>query len=159
MLILIAAVSSNNVIGLDNKLPWKISEDLEYFKKITMGHSIVMGRKTYESINKPLPGRKNIILSRNFELNIEGCFVIHNLNKIIALSKLEDIFVIGGEEIYNLFINKADKILITKIKINLKGDSFFPKFSLNFFKLSKKTPQKDFKSKYTYNFLEFSRKT
>ena len=102
---IIVAMSKNNVIGANNALPWHISEDLKRFKSLTMGKPIIMGRKTFDSIGRPLPGRKNIVITRNTDLKIKGVDVVSSLDNVFSLIKDEEqVFVIGGEEIYRIFL-------------------------------------------------------
>jgi dihydrofolate reductase len=127
MVSLIAAVSENGVIGVDNKLPWYIPDDLKRFKKLTSGNVVIMGRKTYESLGKPLPNRLNIVISRNKDLVIPGCLVFNNLSKAIKKAGSDkEIFIIGGGEIYRKGIILADKIYLTKVHQEVKGDTTFP---------------------------------
>ena len=125
MITLIAACSTNRVIGKNNTLIWKVPGDLKRFKELTSGHTVLMGRKTYESIGRPLPNRRNIILSRNKDLVVEGCLVYSNLLEVLELYK-NDLFVIGGEEIYRQTLGYADKVELTLIHKDYEGDAFFP---------------------------------
>ncbi len=126
---LIIAIAQNNVIGKDNSLIWRLSEDLKNFKKLTSGHSIIMGRKTYDSIGRPLPKRNNIVITRNETLKIEGCEVVNSLEQAFELaSRLEgseEIFVIGGANIYEQAMRYVDKVYLTKVYAEPKGDAFF----------------------------------
>ena len=127
---IIVAMSKNRVIGKDNDMPWHLSNDLKNFKKVTMGSTIIMGRLTYESIGKPLPKRKNIVLSR--KLKDPNLLVFDNLDN--ALSTLKDereIFIIGGEDIYCQTVNRANKIYLTTINEELEGDKYFPKIKFS----------------------------
>ena len=126
MITLIAACSENRVIGKAGKLIWHIPEDLKRFKKLTLGNPIVMGRKTFESIGKPLPGRTNIILTRDKNYKMEGCLVYNKISDILEIFEKNNIFVIGGGEIYKQFLDKADKIELTLIHKNFDGDTYFP---------------------------------
>lgn len=129
---IIVAMSKNSVIGKDNKIPWRLSEDLKRFKQITMGHPIVMGRKTYSSIGKPLLGRENIVITRDPNCSIEGVRMVHNLDEAIKGYKPdEEIFVIGGAEIYKLALPQADKIYLTRIEKEFEGDVSFPSVDWN----------------------------
>ena len=124
---IIAAVSENNVLGKNNKLIWHIPDDLTRFKKLTIGHSVVMGRKTFESMNKPLPERKNIILTRNKNYKAKGTLIAHNIQEALNYCENDNQpFIIGGGEIYNLFLNISDKIELTRIHKLYNGDAFFP---------------------------------
>tara|TARA_Y100000389_G_C17464848_1_gene524624 strand:+ start:1466 stop:1930 length:465 start_codon:yes stop_codon:yes gene_type:complete len=130
MVSLIAAVSKNGVIGVDNKLPWYIPQDLKRFKELTTNNVVVMGRKTYESIGKPLPNRLNIVVSRNKDLEIDGCLVVNNIPKAIKKAGHDkEIFIIGGGEIYKESLIFADKIYLTKINTVHEGDTTFPKLN------------------------------
>lgn len=122
---LIIAMSQNGVIGNQNKLPWHLPEDLKHFKMLTMGHKIVMGRKTFEAIGRPLPGRENIVLTRDMAYKVSGISIIHAPDEIGDVAA-EEIFVIGGAEIYRLFLPKADRLYVTLIKQDFSGDAFFP---------------------------------
>jgi dihydrofolate reductase len=133
MISLIAAVSENGIIGVDNKLPWYIPEDLKRFKKLTRGNVVIMGRKTYESIGKPLPDRVNIIVSRNKNLHIPGCLVVSSIAQAIKKAGNDkDIFIIGGGEIYNSGIVYAKRIWLTKVHQEVEGDTKFPEIDTEF---------------------------
>ncbi len=129
MISIIAALAENRVIGINNTLPWRIPEDLKHFKKLTMGHHMIMGRKTFESIGKPLPGRATVVVSRDRSLKIEGCIVAHSLPEAIAACENDDeIFVVGGADIYAQALNVADTLYITEIQQDVAGDVWFPEF-------------------------------
>lgn len=121
---IIVAMSSNGVIGKDNDLPWKLPTDLKRFKEITSGNTILMGRKCYESIGRPLPNRTNIVLSRNTDLEIEGCLVRNNFESVIEEFKDEEIFVIGGSDIYEMAFPIANKLYLTNITDEIEGDVY-----------------------------------
>ncbi len=125
---IIAAIAENNVIGKNNELIWHLSEDLKRFKKLTSGHPVIMGRKTYESLPfKPLPKRKNIILSSQKKLIFEGAITVNSIEDALKECKNEDeIFICGGAEIYKLFLPIADKMYLTRIHQSFEGDTFFP---------------------------------
>jgi len=152
MISIIVAVSLNNVIGINGKIPWYLSRDLRRFKKLTTGKVIVMGRKTYESIGKALPDRKNIVLSRS-NINIKDAYVVSDPNQIVE----EDIFIIGGSYIYKHYINKADKIYLTKVYLNVEGDTFFPNFNINEFYEEKEFSGTS-KSGIKYEFINYLKK-
>ena len=127
---LIVAQSSNRVIGVENDLPWRLSEDLKFFKRTTLGCPIILGRKNYESIGRPLPGRTNIILSsqRNFEA--PGCLILHSKLEVLDYLQKESIakaFIIGGAQIYELFLEDCSELFITQVDCNIEGDVYFPK--------------------------------
>lgn len=126
MISLIVAASSNNVIGANGGLPWHLSDDLKRFKAITMGKPIVMGRKTYESIGRPLPGRKNIIITRQADFSAAGCDVVSSVEAAMAAAgNAEEIMVIGGAQIYDLFLPEAQRIYLTRVQVDVDGDAFF----------------------------------
>jgi dihydrofolate reductase len=129
---IIVAMNNKRVIGLNNALPWHISEDLKHFKKLTLNHSVVMGRKTFESIGKPLKQRKNIVISRNESLNFEGVMIVNSIDKAISIANDEsEIFIIGGEQIYSISLSIATHMYITEVNNNNEGDAFFPNFKKN----------------------------
>jgi dihydrofolate reductase len=154
MINIIVAFDNNWAIGKDNKLVWRQSEDLKRFKQLTLNKTVVMGRKTYESIGKPLPNRKNIVLTRN-NIQIPGVTVINNIDEIYE----NDYFVIGGSEIYNLFLHKADRIFATKIDSEIEADTWFPEIDTNHFSIeSREYFQKSENNEYNYEFINFVRK-
>ena len=127
---IIAAIGKNRELGIDNKLIWDIPSDLKFFRKTTSGHTVLMGRKTYESIGRTLPKRRNIVISRDTELKIENVEVHNNIDE--ALKNItEEVFIIGGENIYSQFIDKADKLYITEIEESYDADAYFPYFNKN----------------------------
>jgi len=124
---LIVAMATNRAIGIDNKMPWHLSADLKKFRKITTGHPIIMGRKTFESIGRPLPDRQNVIISRNPDYQATGCLVFDDIHAAIAHFPDEDeIFIIGGATLYNAVLAETDKLYITEINQDFAGDTFFP---------------------------------
>lgn len=125
---LIAAVAANGVIGSDNTLPWRLPEDLKRFKALTLGHSIIMGRRTHESIGRPLPGRRNLIVSRNPAYRAEGCETVTSLEQAIAKSgaSADEVFVIGGAQIYAEALPLAYRLYLTEIQRAFSGDAVFP---------------------------------
>ncbi len=132
-IVLIAAFAQNRVVGINNSLPWHLPEDLKYFKRTTTGKAIIMGRKTYDSIGRPLPNRTNIVISRNSELKIEGVKVVDSLQAAIDLAKevnfingVEEVMVIGGASIYEEALPKADRLYITHVHAEVAGDAYFP---------------------------------
>ena len=135
---LIVAMTKDRVIGVNNTLPWQIPEDLKRFKKLTLGHSIVMGRKTFESIGRPLPGRQNIVITRNQDYLMPGVEVAHSLDEALNLAdKAKEIFVIGGGEIFSQALPQANKLYVTWIHKDIKGDAYFPNFDTNLFHAEK----------------------
>lgn len=126
---LVAAVADNGVIGRDNALPWRLPDDLKRFRALTMGHAVIMGRKTYDSLGRPLPGRANVVISRDPRRQIAGVSVVGSLEA--ALSGLPDAaeaFVIGGAEIYRLALPRADRLVITEVHGDFDGDVRFPAY-------------------------------
>ncbi len=120
-------MASNRAIGLNNQMPWHLSADLKKFKQITMGSPILMGRKTYESIGRPLPGRSNIIISRNTDYQQQDCLVFDDIDKAIGACKdYDEIFIIGGATFYDAMLPKADTLYLTEIHQDFEGDTFFP---------------------------------
>ncbi len=127
---IIVAVATNNVIGRDGKLPWRLSEDLKRFKQLTIGKPIIMGRLTYESIGKPLPDRRNIILSSREGLKIEGCEVVATPQSAIRLAGgAEEVMIIGGGKVYAQMLPRADRIYMTRVSASVDGNTFFPEIS------------------------------
>jgi dihydrofolate reductase len=124
---MIVARSRNHVIGRDNQMPWKISADLQFFKRVTMGFPVIMGRKTWESIGRPLPGRRNIVVSRNPDLILNGAELASSLDEALnRLSGTPRVFVIGGEQLFTQAFPKADQLYITEIEMDVEGgDTFF----------------------------------
>ncbi|MFH2203859.1 MAG: dihydrofolate reductase [Elusimicrobiota bacterium] len=152
---IIVAMSENRVIGRDNRLPWHISEDLKRFKRITTGHAVIMGRKTYESIGQLLPNRTNIIMTRDRKYEREGAVVVHSFDEAIRRSKGDEVFVIGGEEIYRRAIQRADRIYLTLIHDELIGDAYFPEFQPTDYTV---TEQKRFAEPLPHTFMVLTRK-
>jgi len=124
---MIVARSRNHVIGRDNQMPWKISADLQFFKRVTMGYPVIMGRKTWESIGRPLPGRRNIVVSRNASYELAGAELASSLDEALnRLSEAPRVFVIGGEQLFMQAFDRADKLFITEIEMDIDGgDTFF----------------------------------
>lgn len=129
---IIVAVAENDVIGFDNHLLCHISEDLKRFKSLTVGHHVIMGRKTYESVGRPLPGRINIVITRQENYSIDGCLVAKSLDDALELANQDsEVFIIGGGEIYKLALPLTDKIYLTRIHAGFAGDTFFPELNLS----------------------------
>jgi dihydrofolate reductase len=128
---IIVAMGRNRAIGYKNMLPWRLPADLQRFKQLTMGHHLLMGRKTYESIGRPLPGRTSIIITRQPAFQAEGCFVVHSLEEAIALAQThgeQETFIIGGAEIYKQALPLADRLYLTLVEAEPEADAFFPAF-------------------------------
>lgn len=159
---IIVAVSENGAIGKNNELLWRLSEDLKIFKRRTSGHAIIMGRKTFDSIGKPLPNRLNIVISRNTDLKIDGSEIAYSLEKAIQIAKnkseKDEIFIIGGEKIYNLSVNLVNKIYLTKVKTKIEGDAFFDISLFEKWKIVSKIDfKKDDKNEYDFEILELEK--
>ena len=159
-LTIIAAASTNNVIGFDNKLIWNIPKDLKRFKELTQGHSVIMGRKTFESLPNPLPKRRNIIITKNKDYSQNGIEVTSNIEDAIDLCKSDSQpFIIGGGEIYSQTIEIVDKIELTRVYKEYQGDAFFPDIPLDKFELANELVNYlDDDSSTKYSFLTYIRK-
>jgi dihydrofolate reductase len=156
---IIAAMARNRTIGVNNRLPWRCPEDLRRFKSLTMGHHMIMGRKTFDSIGTPLPGRITVVVTRDLDLNIEGCLVARSLPEaIIACKDDSDVFIVGGADIYAQALVLADTLYITEIQQDIEGDAHFPEFDRYAWletsreELFQKTPQP-----LSYHFVTYSR--
>ncbi len=155
---LVVAVAENNVIGKNNQLIWHLPADLKHFKKLTTGHTVFMGRKTHDSIGKPLPNRRNIVISRSVD-QIEGCEVAVSLEDALKLTSAEnEVFIIGGAEIYKLALPLANRIYLTQIHQSFDGDTFFPELDLQQWR---ETQREDFspdeKNRLSYSFITLDR--
>ncbi|MDH3339022.1 MAG: type 3 dihydrofolate reductase [Gammaproteobacteria bacterium] len=129
MISLIVAASINNVIGAEGKLPWRLSSDLKRFKALTTGKPIVMGRLTFESIGRPLPGRQNIVITRQADYQAAGCDVVHSIDAAVAAAgDATEIMIIGGGHIYQQFLPLAERIYLTRVRVEIDGDVFLPDF-------------------------------
>ena len=161
MLSIIVAKAKNNIIGKENKLIWHLPEDLKHFKEITTGHTIIMGRKTFESLGRVLPNRKHIIFSQNpdFKVNNENVEVVHSLLQIQDLIEgKEEAFVIGGAMIYNLLMPYVTKMYVTEIDKEFEGDTFFPKINTEIWKeTSREKGKKDEKNNLDYDFVTYEK--
>ncbi|MDF2534034.1 MAG: dihydrofolate reductase [Bacillales bacterium] len=154
-ILMIVACDKNGVIGKNNQLPWYLPEDLKYFKKRTTGYPVIMGRKTFESIGKPLPNRENIILTRDTDYTIEGCKIIHSTNELMFRSDVG--FVIGGAEVFNQFMSIADKLFITRIDHEFGGDTYFQELGDEWKLVESTQGIKDEKNPYDYFFEVYHR--
>lgn len=126
---LIAALAKNRVIGIENRLPWKLPEDLAHFKALTLGHPILMGRKTFESLGRPLPGRRNIVISRNEDYLSAGCEIATSIPAAIdSCAEADEIFFIGGAELYKQVLPLVDRLYLTEVQVEALGDAWFPEF-------------------------------
>lgn len=157
---LIVAMARNRVIGVNNTLPWHLPADLKHFKALTMGHHIVMGRKTYESIGKLLPGRTSVVVTRNTDYVQPGVVVVNSLEAAIpACGNVEEIFVIGGAELYCQAITLADRIYLTEIDADVSGDAHFTEFNtMQWQETGRVNHAPDEKNQYPYHFVVYDRK-
>ena len=160
---IIVAVAENGIIGLDNRLIWRLSDDLKNFKRLTYGHFIIMGRKTYESIGKPLPGRTNIILTRDISYDVKDCVVLRSIDEALTYSaskKQEEVFIIGGAQIYKETIDIANKLYLTKVYASPHGDAYFPTIDFsNWNEISRTSISQNGKNDFNFDIIELIRKT
>ena len=160
MITVIAAVAENNALGKENQLLWHLPDDFKRFKTLTSGHFIIMGRKTFESFPKPLPNRTHVIISRQANYQPEGCIVVNSLEQAIeACPKTEEVFIIGGGEIYRQSIAVADKLDLTKVHATFEADTHFPEIDLSQWQLIfEEHHPKDERHDYAFTFQTFTRK-
>ncbi len=156
---LIVAIAKNHVIGKDNQLIWHLPADLKYFKRVTLGHTIIMGRKTYDSMGKPLPNRTNVVITRQQDFHPDGVIVKSSLEEALKGLQLDEVFIIGGGEIFKHALPLMDKLYVTEIDHDFDGDVFFPPINLDVWKLEEAHPQeKDDKNPYNFSFNIYTRK-
>ena len=161
----IVAAAENGVIGRNNALPWHLSQDLKYFKRVTMGKPIVMGRKTFESIGKPLPGRTNIVITRNPLYQAEGVKVASSLDEALLLASdialidgVEELLVIGGAEIYRESIPRADRLYLTEVHASVEGDALLPDIDwMRWREVSRERHRAEAPNPYDYSFVVYER--
>ena len=162
---MIAAVAENNAIGINNKMPWYLPGDLRYFKAVTLGKPIIMGRKTFDSLRKPLPGRTNIVITRDSSWAHDGVKVVHSLEDAIALAEdvalingNDEIMVIGGEQIYRQALARADRLYLTRVYQSFEGDAFFPEISESeWVETAREDLQSEDEEPLTYSYLVLDR--
>ena len=156
---IVVAMDENRLIGNNNQLPWYLPADLAYFKKLTMGKSILMGRKTYDSIGRPLPNRRNIVITRNVEISIPGCEVISSIESALEITKgEEEVMVIGGASLCKQLLPKTNRLYITKIDGEFEGDVFFPEYDdISWRQVSCESHPKDDSNAYSYHFIVLDR--
>lgn len=162
---LIWAMSRNRVIGRNNALPWYLPEDLKYFKRVTMGKPIIMGRKTWESIGRPLPGRSNIVVSRDTRFEAEGAKVVHSLDEALKMAENialinggEEAVIMGGAEIYRQALPLADRLYLTQVHAEVEGDALFPEFDIErWHELGREDFQASGSNPYDYSFVILER--
>ena len=154
---LIVAMAHGRVIGRDNALPWRLRDDLRRFKALTIGHTIVMGRKTWQSIGRPLPGRDNVVLTRDRAFRAQGCRVVHDLDDALR-SDDERLFVIGGGHLYEATLPRASRLYVTQVHCHIEGDTFFPEVDWAEWSLIRHEPHPaDAHNDYATTFMEFER--
>ncbi len=156
---LIVAMSENGVIGVDNRMPWHLSADLKRFRQVTLGKPILMGRRTHESIGKPLPGRHNIILTGDPAYLAEGCTVVHSLAEALeAAENAPELMVIGGAALYTSFLSRAERLFLTRIHHNFHGDTFFPEIDWSEWReVARQDVLDDKESGLSYSFIDYQR--
>lgn len=159
ILSLIAAMDKNHLIGVDNNLPWHLPADLQYFKSVTMNKPILMGRKTYDSIGRPLPGRQNIVLTRG-DVEIEGVTVVNSIDEAIAAAgDVEEVMVIGGSSIYELVLPKVQRMYLSFVEGEFEGDAWFPEFNDEDWEImDEKKQAPDDKNAHACRFVTYERK-
>lgn len=159
-LALIAAVARNGTIGRDNALPWRLRDDLKRFKALTLGHPIVMGRKTWDSLGRPLPGRRNIVVTRQRDLKLEGAEVVHSLDEALALcGEVERAFVIGGAQLYAEALPRADELCLTEVQAEVEGDAHFPDWrDGGFTEVCRETHPADETNDHPFDFVDYLRR-
>ena len=160
MISIIVAASTNNVIGADGELPWKISDDLKRFKALTMGKPIVMGRLTWESLGRPLPGRQNIVITRQAGFSAAGCDVVASPAAALAIAgDASEVMIIGGSQIYDLFLPKAGRLHMTRVQTEIDGDAFFPEISESDWELvSSEAHEASDRNEFAFDFRTYERK-
>ncbi|MBU6467998.1 MAG: dihydrofolate reductase [Betaproteobacteria bacterium] len=159
-LAMIVAMSENRVIGKDNTLPWHLPADLAFFKRTTLGHPVIMGRKTYLSIGKPLPGRRNLILSRDQHFSVANAEVYSSITDALDhCAETEQVFIIGGAELFKLTLDLTKDLYVTEIQANLDGDTYFPELDFSQWQVVSKTPHaQDEKNQYDMCFIHYQRR-
>ena len=159
MLSLIVAISDNHVIGREGQLPWHLSADLKRFKRLTMGHHIVMGRKTYDSIGRQLPGRTSVVLTRQTDWAVEGVLTATDFESALTLTgDDEEVFVIGGSQIYQLALPLVDRLYVTRVHATVQGDTYFPEITSEQWQLQQTDSfAADEKNDHAYSFLIYQR--
>ncbi|MFP4639515.1 MAG: type 3 dihydrofolate reductase [Guyparkeria sp.] len=160
---LIAAMARNQVIGRNNQLPWRLPADLKHFKQVTMGKPLIMGRRTFESIGRPLPGRTNIVLTRDESFSADGVTIVYTINDALSeaeahLDESKEVMVMGGADIYYQFLPRADRMYLTLVELEVAGDAHFPAYVPDEWELVEASRfEADEKNPYNYQFLTFDR--
>ncbi len=159
MISMIAAMAKHRVIGCNNQMPWHLPADFAWFKRMTVGKPVIMGRKTFESIGRPLPQRVNIVISRDQNYTAEGVIVVNSINEaLIAAGKVEEVMIIGGSHVYEQCLLKADRLYVTHIDAEINGDAFFPEFGDEWVEQYKETYEQDEKNRFNLEFVILDRK-
>lgn len=157
---IIVAMASNRAIGIDNQLPWHLPADLKHFKAVTMGKPIIMGRKTYESIGRPLPGRTNVVITRNPAWSADGVTVVNSVEAAMAgVGDVPEVMIIGGAEIYRLTLEHATRLHVTEVDLQVEGDAFFPEISLDNWEETSREAHSASDGKPAYAFVTYDRTT
>lgn len=159
---MIAAMANNRVIGNNNEMPWYLPADLKHFKSVTLGKPVIMGRNTYESIGKALPGRKNIVVTRNQAYSLSDAIVVNDCDSALRVASTEssEIMIMGGGKIYEAFLPKADQLFLTFINADIKGDTYFPDYlkSAHWNEIAREVHEPDEKNQHQYEFVTLVRK-
>lgn len=152
-------MAENRVIGVHNTLPWRLPADLKHFRLLTSGHPVIMGRRNYESIGKPLSDRTNIVISRNIGYQAPGCLVVHSIEEAFSAAHNDpEIFVIGGAEIYRQALTRANRLYLTQVHANISGDTYFPEFDRSQWQeVSREAHPADEKNPHAYTFFVYDR--
>lgn len=153
-------MAENRVIGVNNALPWRLPEDLKYFRRLTTGHHVIMGRRNYESIGKPLPERTNIVVTHNPDYAAPGCHVVHSIIDALQLAKDDtEVFIIGGAQLYRQTLDRADRMYLTLIHADITGDVLFPEFNWNEWKdVARCRHEPDDRHPYSYSFITLDKR-
>ena len=160
MSIIIAAMDKNRLIGKDNDLPWRLSADLQNFKKLTSGNAIIMGRKTWDSLGRPLPNRQNIVLTRNSEFSAEGCDIVNSLEEAEKIVDRDKAFIIGGAQIYTTTLADAKEMILTHVDTEKEGDAWFPEFDESEWNIvSEELFEADEKNEHSFKVCHYVRKS
>jgi len=160
MITLVVAAARNGVIGRDGDLPWRLPDDLKQFKATTMGRPIVMGRKTFEAIGRPLPGRQNIVITRSETFEAPGCDVVHSPEAALEIAPEGEIMIIGGGAIYRAFFAQADRIVLTEVDAKVEGDTTFPSLDMSIWEaVSRDHHPADERHEYAFDIVDYRRRT
>lgn len=159
-IVIIAAVARNRVIGRDNALPWRLKADLQRFRATTLGHPLLMGRRTWESLGRPLPGRRNLVISRDPQFQAAGAEVFPSAEAALAaVADHERVFVIGGADVYRQLLTSAEQLLLTEVCADVEGDAHFPKIDdTRFVEVRRETHEADADNEYAFDFVEYRRR-